>query len=435
MKKVLVLGSGAREVAITRSVSQSSIKNSIFCISKDINPQISNLCEDYHVCDVNDVASVVSYSKKKEIDLVIVGPENPLAGGVVNALEQAGISCVGPKKEVAMIETSKSFARMIVDLCCPEKNPQRKEFVSIEGVKSFMEALEGKYVIKFDGLMGGKGVRVSGEHLKNISEGLNYANEIIEDGGKFLIEEKLVGEEFSLMSFVDGKTCKHMPAIQDHKRAFEGDKGPNTGGMGTYSFENHSLPFLTEENILEAQKTNELVAKQLLKHTGLPYVGVLYGGFMLTKDGIKVIEYNARFGDPEAMNVLSILKSDFLSICISLVEGKLEKEEVLFNELATVCKYVVPLGYPNNPTKGFEVFCDQNDSSLFLASVMFKNKKLIACGSRTAAVVGKNRDIQKAEAFAERGVSNISGKLFHRKDIGTKDLIDLRVKRMKELLS
>ena len=111
------------------------------------------------------------------------------------------------------------------------------------------------------------------------------------------------------MSFVDGKTCKHMPAIQDHKRAFEGDKGPNTGGMGTYSFENHSLPFLTEENILEAQKTNELVAKQLLKHTGLPYVGVLYGGFMLTKDGIKVIEYNARFGDPEAMNVLSILKS------------------------------------------------------------------------------------------------------------------------------
>ena len=124
MKKVLVLGSGAREVAITRSVSQSSIKNTIFCISKDINPQISNLCEDYHVSDVNDVASVVSYSKKKEIDLVIVGPENPLAGGVVNALEQAGISCVGPKKEVAMIETSKSFARMIVDLCCPQKNPQ-----------------------------------------------------------------------------------------------------------------------------------------------------------------------------------------------------------------------------------------------------------------------------------------------------------------------
>lgn len=434
MKKVLVLGSGAREVAITRGVSQSSIKNAIFCISKDINPQINDICEDYYVCDVSDVANVVSYSKKKEIDLVIVGPEDPLASGVVNALERAGVKCVGPKKEVAMIETSKSFARMIVDLCCPEKNPQRKEFVSIEGVKNFMEILGGEYVIKFDGLMGGKGVRVSGEHLKNINEGLNYANEIVSGGGKFLVEEKLIGEEFSLMSFVDGKTCKHMPVVQDHKRAFDGDTGPNTGGMGTYSFEDHSLPFLTKEDILEAQKTNELVAKQLLKHTGLPYVGVLYGGFMLTKNGVKVIEYNARFGDPEAMNVLSILKSDFLSICISLVEGKLEKEKVLFDELATVCKYVVPVGYPNNPAKGFEVFCDQNDPSLFLASVMLKNQKLLACGSRTAAVIGKNKDIWKAEAFSEEGVSNISGKLFHRKDIGTKDLIDSRVKRMKELL-
>ena len=434
MKKVLVLGSGAREVAITRGVSQSSIKNAIFCISKDINPQINDICEDYYVCDVSDVANVVSYSKKKEIDLVIVGPEDPLASGVVNALERAGVKCVGPKKEVAMIETSKSFARMIVDLCCPEKNPQRKEFVSIEGVKNFMEILGGEYVIKFDGLMGGKGVRVSGEHLKNISEGLDYANEIVSGGGKFLVEEKLIGEEFSLMSFVDGKTCKHMPVVQDHKRAFDGDTGPNTGGMGTYSFEDHSLPFLTKEDILEAQKTNELVAKQLLKHTGLPYVGVLYGGFMLTKNGVKVIEYNARFGDPEAMNVLSILKSDFLSICISLVEGKLEKEKVLFDELATVCKYVVPVGYPNNPAKGFEVFCDQNDPSLFLASVMLKNQKLLACGSRTAAVIGKNKDIWKAEAFSEEGVSNISGKLFHRKDIGTKDLIDSRVKRMKELL-
>ena len=435
MKKVLILGSGAREVAITKSVSQSSIKNAIFCISKDINPQIDDLCEDYHVCDVSDVASVVSYSRKKEIDLAIVGPENPLACGVVNALEHAGVRCVGPKKEVAMIETSKSFARMIIDLCCPEKNPQRKEFISIDGVKNFMEILGGEYVIKFDGLMGGKGVRVSGEHLKNINEGLDYANEILNNGGTFLIEEKLVGEEFSLMSFVDGKTCKHMPVVQDHKRAFDGDTGPNTGGMGTYSFGNHSLPFLTKENILEAQKTNELVAKQLLKHTGLPYIGVLYGGFMLTKNGVKVIEYNARFGDPEAMNVLSILKSDFLSICISLIEGRLEKEEVLFDKLATVCKYVVPIGYPNSPAKGFEVLCDQNDPSLFLASVMLKDKKLLACGSRTAAVIGKNKDIWKAEALSEEGVSNISGKLFHRRDIGTKDLVDSKVKRMKELLA
>ena len=434
MKNVLVLGSGAREVAIVRSISQSLIENSIFCISKDINPQINDLCKDYFVADFGATNDVLAYSKEKEIDLAIIGPENPLADGVVNALELAGIQCVGPKKEVAMIETSKAFARTIIDLCSPEKNPKRKEFSSTEGVKNFIRQLGEEYVIKFDGLMGGKGVRVSGEHLKNINEGLDYANEIVEGGGKFLIEEKLVGEEFSLMSFVDGKTCKHMPVVQDHKRAYEGDTGPNTGGMGTYSFENHSLPFLSEKNVKEAQETNELVAKQLFKQTGIPYVGVLYGGFMLTKSGIKVIEYNARFGDPEAMNVLSILKSDFLSICMSMVDGNLENQEVSFENLSTVCKYVVPVGYPDNPSKGFEVLCNKKDSSLFLASVMLRNQKLFACGSRTAAVIGKSKDIGEAERIAEHGISKISGNLFHRKDIGTEKLINSRIKRMKAVL-
>ena len=434
MKKILVVGSGAREVAIARCISQSSIKNSLFCISKDINPQIFDLCKDYFVTDLANISDIVSYSTKNKVDFAIIGPENPLANGIVNELENVGIGCVGPKKEVALIETSKTFARKIIDLCCPEKNPQRKEFISIEGVESFIKQLGGEYVIKFDGLMGGKGVRVSGEHLKNIDEGVAYANEIINIGGSFLIEEKLVGEEFSLMSFVDGKVCKHMPVVQDHKRAYEGDTGPNTGGMGTYSFGNHSLPFLSEKDINEAQKTNELVAKQLFEETGTPYVGILYGGFMLTRDGVKVIEYNARFGDPEAMNVLSILESDFLSVCISMIDGNLKSQDVSFERLATVCKYVVPVGYPNKPEKNFEVFCDQNDRSLFLASVMLKDQKLIACGSRTAAVVGKNKDVFQAELFAEAGIANISGNLFHRKDIGTKKLIDSRIKRMKELL-
>lgn len=434
MKKVLVVGSGAREVAIARCISQSSIKNSLFCVSKDINPQIFDLCKDYFVTDLANISDIVSYSRKNKVDFAIIGPENPLANGIVNELENVGIGCVGPKKEVALIETSKTFARKIIDLCCPEKNPQRKEFSSIEGVESFIKQLGGEYVIKFDGLMGGKGVRVSGEHLKNIDEGVAYANEIINIGGSFLIEEKLVGEEFSLMSFVDGKVCKHMPVVQDHKRAYEGDTGPNTGGMGTYSFGNHSLPFLSEKDINEAQKTNELVAKQLFEKTGTPYVGILYGGFMLTRDGVKVIEYNARFGDPEAMNVLSILESDFLSICISMIDGNLKSQDVSFERLATVCKYVVPVGYPDKPEKNFEVLCDQNDRSLFLASVMLKDQKLIACGSRTAAVVGKNKDVFQAELFAEAGIANISGNLFHRKDIGTKKLIDSRIKRMKELL-
>ena len=215
--------------------------------------------------------------------------------------------------------------------------------------------------------MGGKGVRVSGEHLKNIDEGIAYANEIINIGGNFLIEEKLVGEEFSLMSFVDGKVCKHMPVVQDHKRAYEGDTGPNTGGMGTYSFGNHSLPFLsTKKDINEAQKTNELVAKQLFEETGTPYVGILYGGFMLTRDGVKVIEYNARFGDPEAMNVLSILESDFLSICISMVDGNLKTKMSLLKSLLLFVNMLFRWATQTNPQKTLKWFVIKMTALFFL---------------------------------------------------------------------
>ena len=158
------------------------------------------------------------------------------------------------------------------------------------------------------------------------------------------------------MSFVDGKVCKHMPVVQDHKRAYEGDTGPNTGGMGTYSFGNHSLPFLSKEDINEAQKTNELVAKQLFEETGTPYVGILYGGFMLTRDGVKVIEYNARFGDPEAMNVLSILESDFLSICISMVDGNLKNQDVSFESLLLFVNMLFRWATQTNPQKTLKCF-------------------------------------------------------------------------------
>ena len=236
------------------------------------------------------------------------------------------------------------------------------------------------------------------------------------------------------MSFCDGTYCAHMPVVQDHKRVFDGDVGPNTGGMGTYSFANHSLPFLSKEDIAVAQKTNERVALELYKQTGEKFRGVLYGGFMLTNSGVKVIEYNARFGDPEAMNVLSILETDFMDICKAIVSGSLKDLKIVFSRKATVCKYAVPEGYPNKPSRGFEVMCNPNLDGLYLAAVQEKNGVITATGSRTAAFVGTDRDIVVAERVAEKGVSSVGGNLFHRKDIGTSALISRRVKHMKDVL-
>jgi len=431
---LLLIGSGAREVAIARKIKESSSSTLLYCIASTTNPQIKNLSKLYFEQSPSEVSSVLELIKNLSIDLAIIGPENPLEAGLVDALEKIGIPCVGPKRGVAKIETSKAFARNILDLCSPEMNPERKEFVTVDGVEDFLRHLNEEYVIKYDGLMGGKGVKISGEHLHSIEESLAYASSIVSGGGTFLVEEKFLGEEFSLMSFCDGTTCAHMPLVQDHKRAFDGDVGPNTGGMGTYSFANHSLPFLSEKDVLEAQQTNERVALELYKQTGQRFRGILYGGFMLTKSGVKVIEYNARFGDPEAMNVLSILETDFLAICNAIVSGSIANLKISFKNEATVCKYAVPNGYPNNPSKNFEVECNARENNLYLAAVQKTKGKIMATGSRTAAFVGINKEINVAEQIAEKGICEVKGKLFHRKDVGTNKLINHRIRNMKELL-
>jgi phosphoribosylamine--glycine ligase len=247
-----------------------------------------------------------------------------------------------------------------------------------------------------------------------------------------VIEEKFTGEEFSLMSFCDGNTLKHMPAVQDHKRAYEGDTGPNTGGMGTYSDTNHSLPFLTDDDISQAHSINLATAKALKDKFDDSYKGILYGGFMATATGVKLIEYNVRFGDPEAMNVLSLLESDFIELCHSIVDGTLGSVEVQFKKKATVCKYAVPEGYPDNPVKGepIEISRIENPDNLFFASVESSNGQLVESGSRTIAVIGIADSISEAEKIAEKEVSLILGPLFHRTDIGTDAVIQKRIEHM-----
>jgi phosphoribosylamine--glycine ligase len=435
VNKILVIGSGAREHAIVRALDRSHQEKDIFCLASNMNPGIAELCDELLIGNFNDPDFVVNYTNEIGATLAIIGPENPLENGVADALWGVKVKVVGPKKDLAKLETSKAFTRDLLREYNIPGCPQYQTFNSLAGVTEFLNVLGENYVVKYDGLAGGKGVKVSGEHLHSHDEALAYCQELTDKGGDFVIEEKFIGEEFSLMSFCDGDALKHMPAVQDHKRAYEGDTGPNTGGMGTYSDANHSLPFLTENDIAEAHQINTQTAKAVKDKFGEGYRGILYGGFMATANGVKLIEYNARFGDPEAMNVLSLLDSDFIEICNGITDGTLENLDVKFRNKATVCKYAVPKGYPDSPVKNEQINVSkiENPDGLFYASVDIQNGKLVEAGSRTVAVVGLADSISNAEKIAEKEVSSVTGPLFHREDIGTDMVIQKRINHMKSI--
>jgi fusion protein PurCD len=432
----LVIGSGAREHIIAEKLD--IVGANVFSVLTNMNPGLLNISKKnifVHNYKSN-IEEIVAFALANSIDCVVIGPEDPLALGLSDLFWKKDIPVVGPLKELAQIETSKGFTRDLLNNYNIDVSPNYKRFNSLNGVKDYMEDLSGNYVVKFDGLMGGKGVKVSGEHLSDINEGLKYCKSIIDNSGTFVIEEKLIGEEFSLMSFCDGQNLAHMPAIQDHKRAYEGDIGPNTGGMGCYSDSDHSLPFLKEQEIFEAREINEKVAKALFEHTGKNYKGILYGGFMVTHNGVKLIEYNARFGDPEAMNLLTLLHSDFASVCSNIISGTLKS--VIFRNEASVCKYVVPKGYGSNPSVDATLEVNEsyrNYSNLYYAAVnMDKNGIISTTSSRAAALVSSGKTISEAEEKCEKGLKYISGNnLFTRHDIAKPDLIQKRITNMEAI--
>jgi len=435
MKKILLLGNGAREHSIAETFLRSPQKPEIFVVGKTKNPGLAKIATDYLLADVCDKEAIREFANKVKPDFAFVGPEAPIAYGITDMLLEIGIKSASPLQTVGRLESSKSFTRNLLEKYAIDGNPKFKVFFAEDGMMEFLQSLEGNFVVKADGLKGGKGVKVSGDHLADTAEGFSYAKECLLECGKVVIEEKLIGQEFSLMSFCDGENTKDMPAVQDHKRAFEGDKGPNTGGMGTYSCENHSLPFLTESDLIKASDITRLVAKALKQETQSHFKGVMYGGFIAVKDGVRLIEYNARFGDPEAMNVLPLLKSDFVEICESIIIGDLNNVKIEFENKATVCKYAVPNGYPDTAVKGekIEVGKMPDGVKVYFGSVDEKEDGLYLAGSRAVAVVGIGDDLASAEKLAEEGVNLIKGPVFHRKDIGTVELIEKRVEMMKEI--
>jgi len=248
-----------------------------------------------------------------------------------------------------------------------------------------------------------------------------------------VIEERLTGEEFTLQAFVDGTHLIPMPLVQDHKRAYEGDVGPNTGGMGSYTLPDHRFPFVTDEDYDKAFAIMKQTVASLAAE-GTPYVGILYGQFMNTAHGPMVIEFNARFGDPEAMNVLSLLISDFTTIVQAITTGRLDTTTVTFANKATVCKYLVPEGYPDNPVSGGKLIARQNHRALcYYASVIRDGEFLITQSSRTMAFVGIGDTLEEAEQIAEEAASAVSGPVRHRRDIGTRAVLEKRISHMKEI--
>ncbi len=428
------MGNGAREHIVCESLVNSGAK--VFSFMSAKNPGIVKLSEDFKIGALSDFRAILEFAKLHNVDFAFIGPDNPIGDGLSDALLEGGIDSVAPLKTVARLESSKSFTRQLLLDYGIKGNPKFRVFYSEDGVLEFLKELGEDFVVKADGLMGGKGVKVSGVHLKDYDEALSYVRECLDSGSKkVVIEEKFIGQEFSLMSFSDGVSIAPMPAVQDHKLAYEGDKGPNTGGMGTYSDVNHLLPFLRQQDVDEALDITRKVQKALFDETGVLFKGIMYGGFIATKNGVKLIEFNARFGDPEAMNVLPLLKTNFVDLCLAIIDGKLSEIDVEFMNKATVCKYVVPEGYPTHPLKGEKVFIGDvpKEARMYFASVDERDDGIYMSGSRAIAFVGVADSISEAEKIAENACENVSGKVFFRKDIGTDELISKRVEFMKNL--
>lgn len=433
---ILIIGSGARENALAFALHRSPQQPNIFCCGTSVNPAIKQMTLQYWAGDITDIATITNLAQEWQINLAIIGPEAPLEKGLADALWAMAIPTIGPRKRLAQIESSKGFARELMRKYHIPGLPRFQTFTDMTGVAEFLQQLgEGNYVVKANGLMGGKGVKVAGDHLHSIHDAIKFCEEIFAVHQSVVIEEKLIGQEFSLMCFCDGQDLIPMPIVQDHKRAFVDDKGPNTGGMGSYSDADHSLPFLTQRDVEQSLAINKAVMLVLMNDVNEKYIGFLYGSFIATKNGVYVIEFNARLGDPEALNVLTILESDFVAICQAMVTGNLSADLVKFSPQATVCKYAVPEGYPDKPLKNgvIEICAVKNKSNLYLASVHTEDGKIIATGSRTAAYVGVANSISEAEEIAEKEICGIAGKVFHREDIGTDKLIQRRIDEMRKL--
>lgn len=427
-ERVLLVGGGGREHAIARAVDASDHDVVLYACAGNRNPGIAGLAAGYETLDPTDPDAVVEYADAIDATLAVIGPEAPLNAGVADELSAAGVYPFGPTQAAARIETDKAWQRQFMADNDIPGCPEFAIFDNVDAACNYIETYDGDVAVKPHGLTGGKGVRVTGDQLSK-PEAVQYVRESPWDN--WVIEERLIGEEFTLQALVANGSLQPTPAVQDHKRAFEGDEGPNTGGMGSYSAATTTLPFMDEADYQAAVDILDETVAALDEYTG-----ILYGQFMLTATGPTVVEYNARFGDPEAMNTLPVLDSDFLDVLLAARAGE-TLPDLEFARQATVCKYAVPDGYPTDPTAGARIDIHQSDvgdAILFYASVDQRADGLYTTTSRAFAVVGVADTITAAERIADealKGAGNEGLRIRH--DIGKPDLIQRRIDHMTEL--
>lgn len=417
--KVLIVGSGGREHAIAWSVSKSPKVSKIFCAPG--NAGISEIAECVEI-GAMEFEKLADFAQENEIGLTIIGMDDPLVGGIVDVFEARGLKVFGPRKNAAILEGSKAFSK---DLMKKYHIPTAayENFDDPEKALDYLRT-QAKFpiVLKADGLALGKGVLI----CNNLAEAESGVKEIMEDkkfgnaGNTMVIEEFMTGREVSVLSFVDGKTIKPMTSAQDHKRAMDGDKGLNTGGMGTFS----PSPFYTKEVDEFCKKYIYQPTVDAMAAEGRPFTGIIFFGLMLTEDGPKVLEYNARFGDPEAQVVLPRMKTDIIEVMEACVNGELDKTELEFEDNAAVCVVLASEGYPVKyekgiPISGFEAFKEKDGYYCFHAGTKWKDGKIVTNGGRVLGVTATGNDLKEARKNAYDATEWISfANKYMRHDIG-----------------
>lgn len=419
---VLLIGSGGREHVLAWKLSQSNKLKKLYCAPG--NPGTAQHGTNVAISDT-DIDALVKCAVKNKIDLAVVGPEDPLAAGIVDAFEAQGIKAFGPSKAAAALEGDKAFAKKIMhDSAIP--TAEARVFDNFEDAKTYLATRDSAQVVKAAGLAKGKGVFVCDEP----SEAIIVAEDILvnkrfgDAGKQIVVEEKLLGQEASILAFVDGRTIYILESAQDHKPIGEGDTGPNTGGMGAYT----PAPIVTEKLLKQIEREVFVPTIDGLNRVGAPYRGILYAGLMLTAGGPKVLEFNARFGDPEAQPILMRLKSDLLDVILATCDGTLDKQKLQWDSRPAVCVVMSSPGYPGDyekglPISGIEEAEKLGDVKVFHAGTAMKDDQLVTNGGRVLGVTALGKTIKEAQQRAYGAAEKIQFPgAYYRKDIAAKAL-------------